>query len=57
VACDMLITSSVNKLDYMEIDNFDTLSLHKESKLTIWTLAWMGFWTGVVVCGFVLLLR
>lgn len=28
-----------------------------ESRLTVWSLMWAGFWTGVVLCGFVLLMR
>ena len=38
-------------------DVVETLSVYNESRLTIWTLMWAGFWTGVVVCGFALLLR
>ena len=38
-------------------DVIETLSVHNESRLTIWTLMWTGFWTGVVLCGFVLWLR
>lgn len=25
--------------------------------LTVWTLMWAGFWTGIVLCGFVILMR
>lgn len=28
-----------------------------ESRLTVGSLMWAGFWTGVVLCGFVLLMR
>jgi hypothetical protein len=56
MAHEMLITSSGNK-DYMEANTINTLNPHKESNLTIWTLAWMGLWTGVVVCGFALFLH
>ncbi len=57
MACDMLITDSPNKVEYMEANTIDTLSPQKESNLTVSTLAWMGLWTSVVVCGFALFLR
>jgi hypothetical protein len=41
----------------MELNSFETLSVHTESKLTVWTVLWAGLWTGVVVCGFTLYLR
>ena len=41
----------------MEMSTFETLSAHRESKLTVRTLLWAGLWTGVVVCGFALFLR
>jgi hypothetical protein len=41
----------------MEMNTFETMSMHRESKLTVWTILWAGLWTGVVVCGFALLLR
>ena len=34
-----------------------TLKSRKEPRLTAWTLVWAGFWTGVLLCGFVLLMR
>jgi hypothetical protein len=33
------------------------VAIHKEPRLTVLTLMWAGFWTGVLLCGFVLLLR
>jgi hypothetical protein len=42
----------------------DTTSLKPEftlkdrrERLTVWTLVWAGFWTGVLLCGFVMLMR
>jgi hypothetical protein len=34
-----------------------SLKSHKEPCLTVWTLIWAGFWTGVLLCGFVLIMR
>jgi hypothetical protein len=34
-----------------------TLKSQGEPRLTVWTLIWAGFWTGVLLCGFVLLMR
>ena len=34
-----------------------TLQKHKEPRLTVGTLMWAGFWTGVLLCGFVLLMH
>ena len=31
-----------------------TLQKHKEPRLSVATLMWVGFWTGVLLCGFVL---
>jgi hypothetical protein len=45
------------RVDKVKRNAFETLNAHGGSKLTIWTLMWMGLWTVVVVCGFALLLR
>jgi hypothetical protein len=37
-------------------ENAFILKNHKESRHTILMLMWAGFWTGVVLCGFVLLM-
>jgi hypothetical protein len=34
-----------------------TLKSRKEPRLTVWTLIWAAFWTGVLLCGFVMLMR
>jgi hypothetical protein len=28
-----------------------------EPRLTVWTLIWAGFWTGVLLCVFVMVMR
>lgn len=34
-----------------------TLHKHKEPRLTVGTLMWMGFCTGMLLCGFVLFMH
>jgi hypothetical protein len=34
-----------------------TVKSRNEPRLTVWTLIWAGFWTGVLLCGFVMLMR
>ena len=38
-------------------ENAFILKNHRDPRHTVWMLMWAGFWTGVVLCGFVLLMR
>lgn len=41
----------------MSLEPEFTLKSREEPRLTVWTLIWAGFWTGVLISGFVLVMR
>lgn len=41
----------------MSLEPEFTLKNREEPRLTVWMLIWASFWTGVLLCGFVLLMR
>ena len=53
----------MSEMDTMDTTNSSslkreyTLKSQNEPRLTVWTLIWAGLWTGVVLCGFVWVLR
>jgi hypothetical protein len=47
----------MNTTDTMSLKPEFTLKNRREPRLTVWTLIWAGLWTGVLLCGFVLLMR
>ncbi len=47
----------MNGIDTIALDTELTLKSHKEPRFTIWTLVWAGLWSGVLIYGFVLLMR
>jgi hypothetical protein len=49
--------NSMNAPDTMSLEPEFTLKSRKEPRLTVWTLVWAGFWTGVLMCGFVFIMR
>lgn len=47
----------MNTTNTMDLKPEFTLKTRSEPRLTVWTLIWAGFWTGVLLCGFVLVMR
>jgi hypothetical protein len=40
----------------MYVENEYVLKIDRQPRMSILMLVWAGFWTGVLLCGFVLLL-
>jgi hypothetical protein len=49
--------NSMNTPNTVSLEPEFSLKSREEPRLTVWTLIWAGFWTGVLLCGFVLVMR
>ena len=47
----------LSEVDTIALDAELILKSHKEPHFTMWTLVWAALWTGVLLYGFVLLMR